>query len=134
MLSNRSNIPVQFEWKSMATKEDEINQKDLLVSDHTSSICVHSHMNACTLYHVVQCIYVFHLSSLHVHVLCRYTRQLMEEESSSKDTFMERCLHNPSVRDRFPILSHTYQNRKKVLQYSNYTRHCIFPTSTCPTL
>ena len=49
----------------------------------------------------------------------RFTQQVIDEETSSKDAFLERCLHNPSIRDRFPILSHSYENRKKVcvLQY-----------------
>ena len=36
-----------------------------------------------------------------------------EEESLSKESFFARCLHNPAIRDRYPILTrHLERNRK----------------------
>ena len=45
---------------------------------------------------------------------CRYGGQLEEEESSTKETFLERCIHNPSLRDRYPILTRNFETKKKV--------------------
>lgn len=32
----------------------------------------------------------------------------------AKDIFMERCMHNPSLRDRLPILTHSLAHKKTV--------------------
>ena len=48
----------------------------------------------------------------------RFSELLNDEEGTSKDAFMSTCLHNPSLRDRFPILVHSFQNKKKASPFS----------------
>lgn len=35
---------------------------------------------------------------------------------TSKDTHLDRCQYNPFLRDKLPIISHTYNTRKTVRQ------------------
>ena len=41
-------------------------------------------------------------------------QQLAEEENLSKGTFFERCMHDPSIRDRLPILTRSLDLNRKV--------------------
>ena len=47
-----------------------------------------------------------------VYVLYSQLQQLAEEEAMSKDVFLERCMHNPMLRDRMPLLTHSLAHRK----------------------
>ena len=51
----------------------------------------------------------------------RFSELLNDEEGTSKEAFMSTCLHNPSLRDRFPILVHSFQNKKKASHFLKFT-------------
>jgi len=42
------------------------------------------------------------------------SQQLTEEEMLSKEAFFGRCMHNPSIRDRLPILTRSLSMNRKV--------------------
>lgn len=42
------------------------------------------------------------------------SQQLSEEEMFSKEAFYGRCIHNPSIRDRLPILTRSLSMTRKV--------------------
>lgn len=92
---NRTNVVVHYEWKMHSSGMEEEFQRQLWVfACHTSQ--VYSEKN----------------TSSH-----RFTELLNDDEGSSREAFMATCLHNPSLRDRFPILLHSFQNKKKASWY-----------------
>lgn len=55
----------------------------------------------------------------------------------ARDIFMERCMHNPSLRDRLPILTHSLAHKKKVyihvhvlhslhIMYTHCVLECVY--------
>ena len=42
------------------------------------------------------------------------SQQLANEEAISREAFFERCMHNPSMRDRLPILTRSLDMNRKV--------------------
>lgn len=52
----------------------------------------------------------------HIFILSYFRRaeQLTQEENLSKETFFERCMHDPSIRDRLPILTRSLDLNRKV--------------------
>lgn len=52
--------------------------------------------------------------------------QLKKEEKLSMDGFYQRCMHNPSIKDRLPILKRTLSLNRKVctVLYINSNLHC----------
>ena len=57
------------------------------------------------------CMYYYHNI-----FFCSFSRaqRLAEEAALSKETFFERCAHNPHLRDRLPILTRNLDMTKKV--------------------
>ena len=46
--------------------------------------------------------------------LCSKAQLLAEEETISKETFYDRCMLDPSIRDRLPILTRSLDLNRKV--------------------
>lgn len=63
---------------------------------------------------------------------CSHLTQLEEEEAMAQEVLLERSLHNPTLRDRLPIVTHTLAHKKKVnaLLYYVYTL-CEYGYSQC---
>lgn len=53
------------------------------------------------------------------HVSCFFFRvceDLIKEEKNETDEFLEECVMDPSLRERLSILSHTFENRRRLVQ------------------
>ena len=87
---------VQYQWKTFSSEEEEEAQREMLV-DNTF------------LYLLIYKYYAYNL-------FLSLSEQLMKEEKISKETFYQRYIHNPTIRDRLPILTRTLDLNRKVIE------------------
>ena len=53
-------------------------------------------------------------------VMCHHNSQLTqleEEELKVQEIFLERSMHDPTTRDRLPIVAHSFTHKKKVSEF-----------------
>lgn len=126
-LHNRSKVVVHYQWKAFSSVEEEEAHKQLLV---TCKLNVHFPLNITQLAisHVSQymCTGIYATLSS-----CSQLDHLAEEETMAKDIFMERCMHNPSLRDRLPILTHSLAHKKKVCTCTTQSAYNMYMKTQC---